>query len=97
MCSGIENVVSTLGADLLTLESNSKFRLRPPGDDIHEAGTCRMGKDPSTSVTNPFGQLHNVPGLYVADNSILPSIAAANPVLTTVALAIRTADYIALQ
>ncbi|MCA0756073.1 GMC family oxidoreductase [Paenibacillus sp. N4] len=65
-----------------------------PGNDNHESGTCRMGEDPLTSAVDPFGQLHGVRGLYVADNSVLPSSGAANPTLTTVALAIRTADYL---
>ncbi|MDQ0877363.1 type 1 glutamine amidotransferase [Paenibacillus sp. V4I3] len=68
--------------------------LLPPGLDNHEAGTCRMGDDPATSATNRYGQIHGVPGLYVADNSVLSLTGAANPTLTTVALAIRTADYI---
>lgn len=66
----------------------------PPGLDNHEAGTCRIGDDPATSATNRYGQIHGVPGLYVADNCVLPLTGAANPTLTTVALAIRTADYI---
>ncbi|MGM0874751.1 MAG: GMC oxidoreductase [Bacillota bacterium] len=68
--------------------------LQPPGYDFHEAGTCRMGIDPATSVTNKFGQVHGMSGLFVADNSVLPFMGAANPTLTTIALAIRTADYI---
>ncbi|MEW9702309.1 GMC oxidoreductase [Paenibacillus sp. SI8] len=69
--------------------------LLPPGADNHESGTCRMGFDPYTSATNPFGQIHNMPGLFVADNSVLPSTGGASPTLSTIALAIRTADYIA--
>ncbi|MDQ8739463.1 GMC family oxidoreductase [Paenibacillus sp. LHD-38] len=68
---------------------------RTPGSDYHEAGTCRMGDDPDTSATNRYGQVHGIQGLYVADNSVFPSVGATNPTLTTVALAIRTADYIA--
>ncbi len=65
-----------------------------PGSDNHESGTCRIGNDPLTSAVNPFGQLHGIRGLYVSDNSVLPTSGAANPTLTTVALAIRTADYL---
>ncbi|WP_227522061.1 GMC oxidoreductase [Bacillus solitudinis] len=61
---------------------------------IHDAGTCRMGDDPATSVTNTYGQVHGVSGLYVADNSVIPTSGTANPTLTTVALAIRTADHL---
>nr|WP_245975822.1 GMC oxidoreductase [Paenibacillus prosopidis] len=42
-------------------------------------------------------QIHGVPGLYVADNSIFPVMGAANPTLAMVALAIRTADHIIRQ
>lgn len=69
----------------------------PPGSDFHEMGTCRMGEDPATSATNRYGQIHDVKGLFVADNSIIPTSGTASPTLTTVALAIRTADYIAQQ
>ena len=57
-------------------------------------GTSAMGDDPAASVTNPYGQVHGVSGLYIADNSVLSSIGAANPTLTCVALALRTADFI---
>lgn len=68
--------------------------LVPTGDLHHTSGTCRMGDDPSTSVTDQYGQVHGISGLYVADNSVLPFIGSGNPTLTTVALAIRTADHI---
>ncbi|WP_078427555.1 GMC oxidoreductase [Alkalihalobacterium alkalinitrilicum] len=97
MCSAIELASSTMGAVLTPIEGESLFLLRPPGDENHEAGTCRMGDQPSTSATDLYGQIHSIPDLYIADNSVLPSIGAANPVLTTVALAIRTADHIIEQ
>jgi choline dehydrogenase-like flavoprotein len=71
--------------------------LVPTGDLHHTSGTCRMGNDPSTSVTDQYGRVHRILGLYVADNSVLPFIGSGNPTLTTVALAIRTADQIATQ
>ncbi|OIJ14400.1 hypothetical protein BKP37_08635 [Anaerobacillus alkalilacustris] len=75
-------------------KKDEEISLRPPGLDYHEMGTCRMGDDPETSVTNKYGQVHHVRGLFVADNSILRNTGAANPVITTMALALRTADYI---
>ncbi|MFC5647906.1 GMC family oxidoreductase [Paenibacillus solisilvae] len=65
-----------------------------PGADYHEFGTSRMGDDPLTSAADRYGQIHGISSLYVADNSVLPPIGGANPTLTTVALAIRTADNI---
>lgn len=72
----------------------STLALRPPGADMHEANTCRMGVDPATSATNLNGQVHGVPGLFVADNSVLPSLTGSGAVISNVALAIRLADYI---
>ncbi len=39
----------------------------PAGWSIHEIGTARMGKDPKTSVTDPFCRLHDAPNVYLAD------------------------------
>jgi gluconate 5-dehydrogenase len=72
----------------------SRVELLPPGSDAHESGTCRMGEDPSSSATNQYGQIHGVSGLYLADNSVLPTLGGTSPTLTTIALAIRTADHI---
>ncbi|WP_374992127.1 GMC oxidoreductase [Paenibacillus sp. LHD-38] len=46
------------------------------------------------TLNDPYGQIHSISGLYVADNSVIPSSGTANPTLITVALAIRTADYL---
>lgn len=84
----VKRVTSVIGAPLVSLAPDEPIA----GD--HEAGTCRMGDDPATSATDRYGQIHGVPGLYVADNSIFPVMGAANPTLTMVALALRTADNI---
>ncbi len=84
-------------ATVLGASKEPEICLSPPGSDFHTMGTCRMGDDPATSTTNRYGQVHGITGLYVADNSVLPNTGAANPTLTTAALAIRTADYIVQQ
>jgi len=61
----------------------------------HEVGTTRMGDDPDTSVVDPFGEVHGVKGLFIADAGVLPSAGAVNTGLTIAALALRTADRIA--
>jgi choline dehydrogenase-like flavoprotein len=58
----------------------------------HTIGTCRMGTDPTTSVVDAYGRSHDIANLYVCDNSIFPSALAANPALTIMALALRTAE-----
>ncbi|MDX1803318.1 MAG: GMC family oxidoreductase [Alcanivorax sp.] len=61
----------------------------------HPQGSCRMGADPDTSVVDSDGQSHDVPGLYVADASLLPTSIIVNPQLTVYALASRIAERIA--
>lgn len=75
-------------------DQQTLVRLNPPGSDGHASGTCRMGNNPEEAATDRFGEVFGVSGLFVADNSVLPTLPAAGPTLTTVALAIRTADYI---
>ena len=58
----------------------------------HTIGTCRMGDDPERSVVDAEGRSHEVPNLYVSDNSTFPSSLAVNPSLTIMALSLRTAD-----
>ncbi|CAM4385529.1 GMC oxidoreductase [Paenibacillus alkaliterrae] len=97
MYTAIEKTSAILNTPIDMKNGLPKICMNPPGSDFHEAGTCRMGDDPLTSSANRYGQIHNVPGLFVADNSLLPSIGGVNPTLTTVAMAIRTADYIASE
>jgi choline dehydrogenase-like flavoprotein len=58
----------------------------------HTIGTCRMGADASDSVADPDGRSHDIPNLWISDNSTFPAALAANPALTIMALALRTAD-----
>jgi len=61
----------------------------------HQAGTCRMGTDPTLSVTDEWGRVHNHENLFVVDGSLHVTNGGFNPVLTIMALAFRSADYIA--
>ena len=61
----------------------------------HQAGTCRMGNDPATSVTDEWGRVHGHNNLFVIDGSLHVTNGGFNPVLTIMALAFRSAEYIA--
>jgi choline dehydrogenase-like flavoprotein len=61
----------------------------------HQAGTCRFGNDPATSVLDVNCKAHEVDNLYVTDTSFFPSIGAVNPGLTAMANAIRVGEHIA--
>ena len=60
----------------------------------HQAGTCRMGHDPKTSVTDLWGRVHGHDNLYVADGSLHVTNGGFNPVLTILALSYRVARHI---
>lgn len=72
---------------------------RPPistgGAIIHEVGTIRMGDDPASSVLNKYCQAHDVRNLFVADAAPFVGNPDKNPTHTIIALAWRTAEYLA--
>jgi choline dehydrogenase-like flavoprotein len=86
-----EEVCRGAGFEVLARHSE----MVPPGESIHELGTCRMGKDVKTSVLNGFNQCHNVKNLYVVDGSSFTSGGSQNPTLTIMALAMRASEHIA--
>ena len=53
----------------------------------HQAGTCRMGKDPQTSVVDPYCRVHEHDNLFVVDASVHVTNGGFNPVLTIMAIA----------
>jgi len=60
----------------------------------HQAGTCRMGDDPKSSVVDRDGRLHGSPNVFVADGSVHPTNGGFNPVLTIMAMSFRTTEGI---
>jgi choline dehydrogenase-like flavoprotein len=61
----------------------------------HPLGTCKMGRDPRTSVVDVDHQAHDLPGLFVVDGSTVPGALGVNPQLTIMAMATRAAQGIA--
>jgi len=60
----------------------------------HQAGTCRMGDDPATSVVDRYCRVHDLENLYIADGSVLVTNGGFNPVLTIMAMAFRTGEHL---
>jgi choline dehydrogenase-like flavoprotein len=60
----------------------------------HQAGTCRFGHDPASSVLDTDCKAHELDNLYVVDTSFFPSIGAVNPALTAMANAIRVGEHL---
>jgi len=61
---------------------------------VHALGGCPIGRDGNEGVVDPWGRVYGVPGLYVADGSVMPGPVGPNPSLTIAALADRFADGI---
>ncbi len=61
----------------------------------HPLGTARMGASASSSVVDPEHQVHDLPGLYLMDGSVVPTALGVNPQVTIMALATRAAQHLA--
>ncbi|KWC36270.1 hypothetical protein WL51_19335 [Burkholderia ubonensis] len=55
----------------------------------HVACTTRMASTDSAGVVNPDLQVWGVDNLYIVSNSVMPTLPAANPTLTLVAMALK--------
>ena len=90
-------------AELWLKEAGAIFTWKSPGTskvvgaDSHQAGTCRMGNDPKTSVTDKFGRIHSTSNLFVADASLHVTNGGFNPALTIMANAFRIGGYIGAE
>ncbi len=65
-----------------------------PQGSMHTMGGTIMGDDSQSSVTNGFGQTHDVPNLLVAGPGLFPTSAGVNPTFTVQALALRSAAHL---
>jgi choline dehydrogenase-like flavoprotein len=63
----------------------------------HQMGSCRMGIDPSDSVADGRGELHDVKGVWIGDGSAFPTAPGVNPMVSIMSLARRTAGQIAAR
>lgn len=61
---------------------------------LHGTGTCSMGTDPATSVTDARARVHGVDGLRVVDCSIMPTPVSGNTNGPAMAVAERAAELI---
>jgi choline dehydrogenase-like flavoprotein len=87
-----------LGEAIGAVESREQ-RYATPARDYqppawHLLGTCRMGDDPASSVTNKWHQSWDVPNLYICDGSSVVTSASINPTSTIGALAVRCAHHL---
>ncbi|HIA01649.1 MAG TPA: GMC oxidoreductase [Myxococcales bacterium] len=60
----------------------------------HPLGTCRIGADPRTSITNDQHETHEVGNLFICDGSSVPSSLGVNPQITIMAMATRFSELL---
>ena len=79
-------------------KAGAQFGLVAPVDtpsvSRHIVGTMRMGNDPTTSVCDRYGQLHDLGNLWCADGGLFPTSSGFNPTLTIQTLALWVAANI---
>ncbi|QRV88044.1 GMC oxidoreductase [Ceratobasidium sp. AG-Ba] len=92
MMTDMCNVAQRVGGYL----PGSEPQFMAPGLALHLGGTTRLGHDDNKqSCANFRGQVHGFQNLYVAGNGVIDTPFAANPTLTSMALAIYSAEDIA--
>lgn len=84
-------VLKALGAEQVVAFASSA----PPTN--LQAGTCRFGSNPDTSVLDADCRAHQVPNLFVTDGSFMPTGGSVPYTLTIYANAFRVADKIVQQ
>jgi len=92
----LRKILNHIGmADHHVLDKNFYLSMDiPVAGCAHQAGTCRFGTDPATSVLDANCKAHELDNLYVVDTSFFPSIGAVNPALTAMANAIRVGEHL---
>jgi cholesterol oxidase len=69
-------VLGSLGENLLGLPTTA-----------HILGGAPIGRNAEEGVVNEYFEVHNYPGMYIIDGSIVPANPGVNPALTITALA----------
>ncbi len=87
IASRCEKVLKEMGAENIYSSVSSA----PPQNLV--AGGCRFGNDPKTSVLNKYCQAHDVPNLFVADASFMPTGGSVAYTWTIYANALRVGAY----
>jgi choline dehydrogenase-like flavoprotein len=91
----LEHYLGKIGAHPVLLERSLYLGKNIPiGGTAHQAGTCRFGTDPASSVLDLNCKAHGLDNLYVTDASFFPSIGSVNPTLTIIANALRVAEHL---
>ena len=84
----------------LFIEKVNQVPIGPGGTPVfclHQMCSAKLGSDPQTSVAKPNGELHDTTGVWIADASGMPTCSGVNPMVSTMALARRTAMHMLIK
>jgi choline dehydrogenase-like flavoprotein len=92
LCRRASNLLAEAGVKQVDFQdSNYQF------GSGHLHGGCRAGVDPTQSVVDRWGRVHDIDNLYVADGGFFPYSGGVNPTFTIQANALRIARRIITQ
>ncbi len=84
------NTTDAAGKGAIFKNAGARWSAVTPRDMIpasaHVMGTLRFGNDPTTSVCDKTGKLHDVQNLYCSDGALFPTSSGYNPTMTISAL-----------
>jgi choline dehydrogenase-like flavoprotein len=75
--------------------AKESWALRAAPPTIHMVGGTAMGRSAADSVTNGYGQTHEIPNLWIAGVTLFPTEGAVNPTYTMYAASLRAAEHLA--
>src|SRR5437667_7154983 len=92
MYGQMEEILKASGAEIFPYKKQSPY---PLGSVTHEAGGCRMGNDPRTSVLDEWNRCHDTKNVLVVDAGCFVSHPEKQITHTIMALAYRASVHLA--
>jgi choline dehydrogenase-like flavoprotein len=92
MYGQMEEILRASGAEIFPYQKVAPY---PLGSVTHEAGGCRMGEDPKTSVLDSWNRCHDVKNLLVVDAACFVTHPEKATTHTIMALCYRACDHLA--
>lgn len=83
----LERILKTMGVSEDAIYSEARNPVA-----YHTVGTCRMSISESDGVVDRDLRVHDTDNIFVVSSASFPTVAAANPTLTLVAIATRAAE-----
>jgi gluconate 2-dehydrogenase alpha chain len=84
------DVTDAGGKGAVLKNAGARWAAVTPRDDIPESahimGTLRFGSDPTKSVCDATGKMHDIQNLYCSDGALFPTSSGYNPTMTICAL-----------